>query len=76
MTDEEKLALTVGTELDFYITMSREIISDKKVKTFISHVVIPRLMQLKAILGHYKEPKLTWEIRRKLEQEFIEIMEK
>jgi hypothetical protein len=75
MTDREKLELTVGTELDFYINMSQQVISDKRVKTFISHIVVPRMMQLKAILGNYKEDKLTWQKRRELEEQFMKVLE-
>ncbi len=72
MTDKEKLALTVGTEFDFYLNMAREGVSDRNVKLFITRIVIPRMMQLKAILGGYEETELTWSRRRELEAEFME----
>lgn len=71
MTDQEKLALTVGVEFDFYINMAKEGISDKNVRMFITHIVVPRMMSMKAILGHYEETELTWGRRRELEAAFM-----
>lgn len=71
MTDQEKLALTVGTEFDFYLNMAKEGVSDRNVKMFITRIVIPRMMKLKAILGHYEENEFTWKRRREMEAEFM-----
>lgn len=71
----EQFELFVGTELDWYINMCQQGISDKNVKTFISHVLVPRLMTMKAILGGYEEKELTFDRRRELEREFMKTQE-
>jgi hypothetical protein len=74
MTKEQQLELSIGIELDFYINLNLENgITDKVTRTFISHVVIPRLMKMKAILGGYTESKHTFVQRRKLEEEFMKV---
>lgn len=72
MTDKEKLALTVGVEFDFYLNMAKEGVSDRNVRMFITHIVVPRMMSLKAILGNYEENEFNWARRRELEREFME----
>lgn len=71
MTDIERLKFSVDVELDLYINLAREGVKDKNVRMFLTNIIIPRMMTLKAAIGNYEESKFTFEKRRELEIEFM-----